>query len=425
LSEKPGLVEKYYVRSGKFWIDGMRLSDILAKHPTPCYIYSASVVRDKFARLTERLPGFEVFFSFKANPNLAIGKTALGLGANADVSSLGEIKAALKVGFKPENILFVGPAKTEEELRYAVANDIFAVVAESPYELALVDQIAGRLKRRARVMLRVNTLEKPTAPEIMVGGPSKFGMDEETVVDAVRGVALKHSEIVGIHVYSASQVLDPAFIADHITYVGDLAVRLAEAIGFELRCIDFGGGFGVPYKDGEGELDLDPIAAAAETARRKVLAAAPDCRLAFEVGRYLVAEAGIFVTRVARIKQSRGKVFVLTDAGMNHFSRPIFQRLNHPVRILNKIADKPAGIVNVGGPICTPLDVSGKEVALPAAEIGDVVGFFNAGAYGYTMSMVNFMSLGWPAEVMVDTGRAYVIRKARLAEEFFEDQPLK
>jgi diaminopimelate decarboxylase len=425
LTKKPGLIEKYYVRGGKFWIDGMHLADVLAKHPTPCYVYSASVIRDKFARLTAQFPGFEVFFSFKANPNLAIGKTALALGANADVSSLGELKAALKAGFKPENILFVGPAKTEEELRYAIANGIYAVVAESPYELELADRIAGRLKRRPNVMLRVNTLEKPTAAEIMVGGPSKFGMDEETIVDAVRGVALKHSQIIGTHVYSASQVLDSGFISNHITYVGDLSLRLSKALGFELKCIDFGGGFGVPYKDGEDELELGPIAAAAEATRRKVLAASPGCRLAFEVGRYLVAEAGVFLTRVARIKQSRGKVFVITDAGMNHFTRPIFQRLNHPVRILDKIAEEPVGVANIGGPICTPLDVSGKEVALPAPALGDVVGFFNAGAYGYTMSMVNFMSLGWPAEVMIDTGRSYVIRKARLAEDFFDDQPLK
>jgi diaminopimelate decarboxylase len=425
LSDEMDLIERYYIRSGQFWIDGLNLQELLAKCPTPCYAYSASVIRDKYARLTERFPGFEVFSSFKANPNLAICKTLLCLGANADVSSLGELKGAFKVGFKPENILFVGPAKTEEELRYAIANGIFAVIVESPYELALVDEIAGKLNKQASVMLRINTLEKPTAPEIMVGGPSKFGIDEELAIEAIRAVRLEHSTIVGIHVYSASQVLDPEFLARHITYVGDLALRLSREIGFELRCIDFGGGFGVPYKAEDAEPDLAPAAAAARAARDKVLAAFPDCRLAFEVGRYLVAEAAVFMTRVVRLKRSRGKQFVITDAGMNHFSRPIFQRLNHPTRILNKITEEPAGVYDVGGPICTPLDISGKEVRLPAPEIGDVVGFFNAGAYGYTMSMVNFMSLGWPAEVMVDDGRAYVIRKARAAEEFFEDQSLK
>jgi len=419
------LIEKYYVRGGEFWINGMRLPDILKICPTPCYVYSAGVIRDKHEKLRKHFPGFEILFSFKANPNLAICKTLLGLGAGADVSSLGELKGALKVGFKPENILLVGPAKTEEEIRYAIGGGVFAVVAESAYEMELIDRIAGRLKKHADVMVRINTLEKPTAPEIMVGGPSKFGIDEEVAADAIRGIRLEHSSIIGLQVYSASQVLDPAFISQHITYVADLALRLSKETGFALKCIDFGGGFGVPYRDGEPELDLGKIAGGAEAAREKILAVSPGCRLAFEVGRYIIAEAGVFLTKVARLKQSRGKQFIITDAGMNHFTRPIFQRLNHPVRIMNKIAIENAGVFNVGGPICTPLDVSAREVDLPVPEIGDVVGFFNAGASGYSMSMVNFMCLGWPAELMIDTGKAYIIRKARMAEEFFDDQPLK
>jgi len=425
LTERPGFIEEYYTRSGRFWVDGLGLDEILAKYPTPCYVYSASVIRDKFARLREHFPGFEIFSSFKANPNLAVCKTLLGLGANADVSSLGELKAAFRVGFKPENILFVGPAKTEEELRYAIANDIYAVIVESTHELEMVDQIAAKVNKQVDVMLRINTLETPTGAEIMVGGPSKFGIDEEVAVEAVRAVALERTRIVGIHVYSASGVMDPVFLARHITYVGDLALRLSREIGFEIKCIDFGGGFGVPYREDQGEVDLAPAAEAGRLAREKVLAGHPGCRLAFEVGRFLVAEAAVFLTRVLRLKASRGKHFVITDAGMNQFSRPVFQRVNHPTRLVNKLTNESDGVYNVAGPICTPLDVSAREVRLPRPEIGDVVGFFNAGAYGHTMSMVNFMSLGWPAEIMVDNGRAYVIRKARAPEEFFGDQPLK
>jgi diaminopimelate decarboxylase len=419
------LIEKYFVRDGEFLINGMRLADIVKMCPTPCYVYSAGVIRDKHETIRKHFPGYEVLFSFKANPSLAICKTLQGLGAGADVSSLGEIKAALKVGFKPENIVFVGPAKTEEEIRYALTNGLFAIVGESAYELEMIDRIAGRLRRHANVMVRINTLEKPTAPEIMVGGPSKFGIDEEAAVDALRGIRLKHSTLTGVHVYSASQVLDQAFISQHMTYVADLALRLSQAVGFELKCVDFGGGFGVPYIEGEPELDLALIAGAAGGAREKILAASPACRLVLEVGRYMVAEAGVFLTRVARVKESRGKQFILTNSGMNHFTRPIFQRINHPVRILNKITEASAGVYSIGGPICTPLDVAGRDVRLPAPEVGDIVGFFNAGAYGYSMSMVNFMSLGWPAELMIDTGKAYIIRKARAADEFFDDQPLK
>ena len=419
------MIEKYFVADGEFSIDGIRLPDLLAVDATPCYVYSARVIKDKYRTLREHLPGFEIFYSFKANPNLAISRTLLDLGANADVSSLGELKGAFKVGFRPENVLFVGPGKTEEELYYAIANGVFAVIVESAYELQLVDEIAGKLKKHANVMLRINTLEAPTAPEIMSGGPSKFGIDEETVVAEVRAIELRHSTLSGIHVYSASQVLDPAFISQHLTYVAELALRLSGEIGFELKCIDFGGGFGVPYAAGEAELDLAGISSAAKAAQQMVLAAFPNCRLALEVGRFLVAEAGIFLTKVTRIKPSRGKTFIITDAGMNHFTRPAFMHVNHSVKLLNKMADKDAGRFDICGPICTPLDVSGVDVALPSPQIGDIVGFFNAGAYGCTMSMVNFMSLGWPSEIMVDGGRAFVIRKARRADDLFENQNQK
>jgi diaminopimelate decarboxylase len=129
---------------------------------------------------------------------------------------VGELKAAYKVGYKHDSILLVGPAKTEEELRYAIGNGVAAVVAESPHELRLVDELAARLNKSARVMLRLNTLEQPTAPEIMVGGPSKFGIDEELAVEAVRGLDLKHSAIVGIHTYAASQVLDLTLLSPAI-----------------------------------------------------------------------------------------------------------------------------------------------------------------------------------------------------------------
>lgn len=419
------MIDQCFVKDGRFSIDGLDLPGLLATHPTPCYVYSASVIRGKYGILKQHFPAFDIFFSFKANPNLAISKMLLGLGAGADVSSLGELKGAFKVGFKPANTLFVGPAKTEEELRYAIANGIFAVVAETPYELRLIDEIAGKLKKHASVMLRINTLEKPTAPEIMVGGPSKFGIDEEVAVAETRTIKLKHSSIIGIHTYAASQVLDSQAIAKHITYVADLALRLSKEIGFELKCIDFGGGFGVPYTDSDRDLVFTQISHAGEAASEKVLQTHPQCRLAFEVGRFLIAEAGVFLTKVVRLKESRGESFIITDAGMNHFSRPVFQHLNHPMRILNKISAESAGIFNVCGPICTPLDTSGTAVPLPAPEIGDIIGFFNAGAYGYSMSMLNFMSLGWPPEIMVDGGKALVIRKARRADDLFDDQNLK
>jgi diaminopimelate decarboxylase len=259
---------------------------------------------------------------------------------------------------------------------------------------------------------------------MMVGGPGKFGLDEETVVEEVRGARLKKARVTGIHVYSASQVLDSGFLATHLEYVSELALRLADEIGFDLRCVDFGGGFGVPYREDETELDLEPIADAAGRVRCALERSRPGCRLIFEVGRFLVAEAGVFVTTALRVKHSRGKHFVITDGGMNHFTRPVLIRINHPVRLLNKITSRRDTECSVGGPICTPLDIIGRNVMLPSPERGDIVAVFCAGAYGYTMSMINFMSLGWPAELLADGGRVRVIRNPRPADVTFPDQPL-
>ncbi|MFH1311787.1 MAG: hypothetical protein ABIJ00_01035 [Candidatus Eisenbacteria bacterium] len=418
------MIEDCFVKNGAFEVDGVGLETILGEHPTPFYVYSASAIRDRYKKLSEYFPGFDIFYSFKANPNLSLCRDLLALGANADVSSMGELKAALKVGFTARNIAFVGPGKTEREIEYAVEEGIYAIAAESQYELSLIDTVAARLDKPVDVLLRINTLEEPIAPEMMVGGPGKFGFDEETVVDEVRCVKLKKARVTGVHVYSASQVLDSGFLRTHLEYVSGLALRMADEIGFELKCIDFGGGFGVPYQEDDAEIDLKPVSDAARRVRRTIERRSPGCRLIFEVGRFLVAEAGVFVTTAIRVKNSRGKHFLITDGGMNHFTRPVFIRINHPVRLLNKITSKRVTECNIGGPICTPLDIIGRNVMLPQPERGDIVGIFCAGAYGYTMSMINFMSLGWPAELLVDDGEVRVIRRARPADTIFPDQPL-
>jgi len=405
----------------KFAIDGIGISEIVRIHPTPFYLYSAQVIRANFERLRANFPGFDIFYSFKANPNLRICRILRELGSGADISSRGELAAALYVGFSPDDIAFVGPGKSRDEIEQAIASGIFAIVVESIDELELVDEIARQKGRSVRILLRINTLEEPISPEMMVGGPSKFGFDEEVVVDEVGSKKLTNARIEGIHVYSASQVLDTNFISKHIDYVADLALRLASEIGFDLRCVDFGGGFGVPYGD-ESPLNLDPIRVAAERASRVLLGKHEGCRLIFEIGRYVVAEAGVFVTRVLRVKRSRGKQFVITDAGMNHFTRPVLMRARHPIKILNKMSEPPRVTCDVVGPICTPVDASGRDVNLPEPEPGDLIGIFNAGAYGYSMSALNFMSLGFPAEIIVDQGRVEVIRKARSASDSFGDQ---
>lgn len=415
-------IDEMYLKDGAFRLGGAGLDDILASRPTPLYAYSGEAIAAAFGDVRRRFPGFDIIYSFKANPALAICAGLRSLGAGADVSSMGELLTALRAGYRPEDIFFVGPAKTEAELAFAVETGVYAIIVESLRELRLVDRMAFERGTRQRVLLRINTSEAPSSLEVMVGGPSKFGFDEEKVCEEVRALDVGSVEISGIQVYSASQVLDADFICRHMEHVLTLALHLSDEIGFPLSCIDFGGGFGVPYGEDEEYLDLERISQKARSLVEEHAGRLKGCRLVFELGRFLVARAGVFLTRVLDVKESRGKLFILTDGGMNTFSRPVFMGVKHPVRVVSRMGEAAEQEYNVCGPICTPIDCIGKEVMLPRVEAGDVIGFFNAGAYGYTMSLLNFMSLGWPAEVMVENGRVNIIRMARGAETLFDDQ---
>jgi len=393
-----------FTAHGEFAVDGVGLEGIVGRFGTPVYVYSAGTIRAQYRRLAGAFPGFTVCYSLKANPNPSVCRLLREEGAGAEVSSGAELATALGAGFNPGNVVFVGPAKTDAEIEAAVGAGIGAVVADCPEDLRRVDAAAVRLDRDASVLCRVNTREQPAARESMVGGPSKFGFDEETAAAAIRATPLRRARVRGIQVYSASQVLDGGFVVEHVRYVLDLSRRLSADAGLEVRMLDFGGGFGIPYGEHEPELDLDR--AATGVARLRAGADWPGgCRLLFESGRFLVGPAGVFLTRVERVKESRGRTFVITDGGMNAFSRPVVMGVAHRVRLLNKPGSAPTGRFDVCGPICTPIDVLGRDVALPTPEPGDIIGLLDAGAYGYSMSLLGFMSRVPPVEVLADEGR--------------------
>jgi len=401
-----------FVQGGRFEVEGLGLPDLLRLSKTPFYVYSGRVVRQNHRKLIQALPGFQIFFSLKANPLPAFSRLLCSLGAGAEVSSVGELRTALRAGFAQRSIIFVGPAKTRRDLSAALDAGIYAVVVESAAELAILEELAARRRVRPSVLLRVNTREQPVgAREVMVGGPSKFGLDEETLVSEVRGLKLKRVCLLGIQAYSASGVLDAGFIGRHLEYLVRLAGRVSRELGFPLRCIDFGGGFGIPYEAGQRELDLARVSRAAVRLRRDHARELRGCRLILEIGRYLTAESGVFVTRVVRVKQSRGRFFAICDGGMNHFARPVFMQVAQQARVLNRIAERPGQEYEIAGPLCTPIDLLATKCRLPNIEAGDVIGVFDAGAYGFSMSLLRFLSFGVPGEIFIDQGRSVFVRR--------------
>jgi len=419
-------VKYFNLKGEEFCIGTHGLSRLLKEFNTPFYVYDAGIIRKKFLETKKTFTGFDLFYSLKANPNLSICALFRSIGANAEVASMGELYFALKAGFKPQQILFVGPGKTDEELEYAINSNIYAIVIESSNELRRAEKLGRRLNKEINALIRINTHEraKSTVGETMAGGPSKLGTDQEKVIESFKEINLASVHIIGIHIYTASQVLNVESLREAAQRTLDLAVYCSENLGFPLKCIDFGGGFGVPYSEDERVLNVEYLAAKMRDMIKERSLNDRNIRFILELGRYLVAESGVYITRVIDIKESRGKKFLVSDGGINHQSRPALMNVEHPIWILNKLSQRKKERVEITGPLCTAQDVLARDVLVPEPEIGDIIGIFNSGAYGFSYGILNFLSHPWCPEVLIAGNRAFIIRKKKDVMELVEDQPL-
>ena len=356
----------------------------------------------------------------KANPSLAVVGLLMELGAGVELASGGELFVAREIGFDPLDIVFAGPGKTDRELEDAILARIFAINVESLRELERISHISGLLRVPARVALRINTsagLTKvgggSTGPlhEQMAGGPSKFGIDEEKLDDLPNHWDRKMIDIVGVHVYTASQILHADEVVANAERTVATARRVEDLIGGKLESIDFGGGLGVPHYEKEEQLDLPALGAEVENVFAPY-SQRDGFRLILELGRILVSECGVYLSRVLELKESRGERFVITDGGINQFVRPMLMKVHHEAAVVNKLEQPGTVSAKVTGPLCTPIDVTSQEIKTPdSIAIDDLIGIFNAGAYGYSMSPLRFLSHPTAAEVLVLNGKASIIRE--------------
>lgn len=418
--------------AGELAIGGVGVSEMAARFGTPLYVYSGDVILRQVRRLREAL-GAEtsLFYSLKANPSLGVCQLLAQQGLGAEVASIGELLLAQKAGFPADRTIFAGPGKTDEELALATRLGIRAVNVESEGELARLAHAAEAQGKAMGVGLRINPATQVKGAQMrMGGGAQQFGIDEEAL-EGVLARAAEHRglDILGPHVYTGTQMFDVDALAEHFHHVVDLALTIADRTGRPVRLIDFGGGFGVPYFDGMQEFDLDRFGM---LYRQVVARCRSDQRLAtaqlmVELGRYLVAEAGIYVARVVDVKESRGKRFVVADGGMNHHITAtgnfgqVFRKA-YPVALLNRLEAPTAGAVTIAGPCCTPLDIIAQNIQFPDARVGDLVGIFYSGAYGYSASSLAFLSHPTPAEVLVWQGRVYQLRAAGRPDDVLKGQ---
>jgi diaminopimelate decarboxylase len=374
---------------------------------TPFFAYDRALCTQRVRDLRAQLPqGVLLHYSIKANPMPALVQHMAGLVDGLDVASGGELKTALDAGMAPERISFAGPAKQEAELAQAVAAGV-CVNVESERELVALARIGDAFGIAPRIALRVNPdFELKSSGMKMGGGAKPFGIDAEDVPRLLRAAGTLNVDFQGFHIFAGSQSLRPDAIIDAQARSIELALRLADAAPVPVRQVNIGGGFGIPYFPGEERLDVAPIAARLVPELEKLTAALPQARLALELGRYLVGECGVYVTRVVDRKVSRGEVFLVTDGGMHHHlaaSGNLGQviRKNYPVAVGNRVTPVDSGPASVTGPLCTPLDILADRMELAHAQVGDLIVVFQSGAYGPTASPGAFLGHPAPLEVLV------------------------
>lgn len=409
------------VSNGELLAGGLSISKIAEDFGTPLFVYDAGLLDQQWRVLRETYPSeFAISYSVKANPNPVILKFFLARGSGLEIASAGEFHLARHAGCPAERILFAGPGKTVADLELVLGGGIGEIHVESTVELERISVICRKLAIHASVAVRVNPSEEAQGGAMRMGGkPLPFGVDEEILDGIIARIAADPClDLCGLHLFTGTQILDPAVLIRQYKKGIEIALRVARILNRPLRTLDFGGGLGVPYFSTEKPLDMQTLGSELEKLMIEVRSnpLLTGTRFMLEPGRFLVAGAGLYLARVTDVKLSRGKKFVIIDGGMNHHlaaSGNLGQviKRNFPIAVVNKMNDEPKEIVDVVGPLCTPLDVLAREVNLPQIEVGDLIGVQQSGAYARTASPQGFLSHLTPAEVLVEDGTARLIRR--------------
>lgn len=391
---------------GELLVAGQPLSRVVAAvGGTPCYLYDRARVTARVRGLRERLPsGVQLHYAMKANPMPALVCHVAGLVDGLDVASAGELRVALDSGMAPEHVSFAGPGKSDAELAQAVAAGILVNV-ESFREIGVLARAGERLGLKPRVAVRVNLpFELKASGMKMSGGARQFGVDAELVPELLREIAVAGLGFEGFHMFAGSQNLRHAAIVEAQRRCYEQALEWQDLLPAPVRSLNLGGGFGIPYTPGEAALDLGPVIDNLDGLAQRLPSDWPGAHIVIELGRYLVGEAGLYVSRVVDRKVSRGQVFLVVDGGMHHhlaatgnFGQVI--RRNYPVAI-NR-TDLGTETASVVGPLCTPMDLLADRMELHRAEAGDLVVVFQSGAYGRSASPRGFLSHPDVAEALV------------------------
>ncbi|MCQ8128985.1 pyridoxal-dependent decarboxylase, exosortase A system-associated [Methylomonas rivi] len=398
----------FAVADGQLVLGNMPLSRLAQRvGHTPFYAYDRQALTQRMQQLRQAMPAdLKIHYAMKANPMPAVVQHMATLVDGFDLASAEEMKVALDTPMPAEHISFAGPGKRPLELSQAIAASVTLNI-ESAHELETIVKQCECLGLNAKVAVRINPAFELKASGMKMGGGAKqFGIDEEQVPDILKRINVLGLDFQGFHIYSGSQNLKADSIMEAQQKSLQLAVQLAEYCPSPIRKLNIGGGFGIPYFPGDTPLAIEQVGEALASAMALTRQSLPEADVIIELGRYLVGEAGIYVTRIIDKKISRGQTFLIVDGGLHHhlaasgnFGQVI--RKNYPIAIGNKMHGEALETVNIVGPLCTPLDILADKMTLPKAEIGDLVAVYQSGAYGYTASPTKFLSQPDAREVLV------------------------
>jgi diaminopimelate decarboxylase len=386
-------------------IDLNRLA--LSVGQTPFYVYDRQKICDRVSELRQQMPAdLKIYYAMKANPMPAVVQLMAGLVDGFDAASSGEMKIALDTNMPRQQISMAGPGKRADELRRAIAAGI-VINIESARELETIERLSSDCGIKAQIAIRINPAFELKFSGLQMGGGSKqFGIDEEQLPGVLKRLKELDIDFVGFHIYSGSQNLDAGLIIEAQKNTIALALKYLDSCPNGIDKLNIGGSFGIPYFANEQPLAITEIGESLAIQMQQLKIAHPKIEVIIELGRYLVGEAGIYVTEIVDKKISRGKTFLIVNGGLHHHLRASgnFGQLNgpnYPVAIAGKMNAINTEIVTVAGCLCTPLDIVATDVALPIAEPGDLLVIFQSGAYGLTASPNGFLSQPVAEEILV------------------------
>jgi diaminopimelate decarboxylase len=403
----------FQYKGDELYAEEVAIKDIVAAVGSPVYIYSQATLERHFKAMDAAFAStpHTICYSVKANSNLAVLKTFINLGGGVDIVSGGELYRALQAGVDPKKVVYSGVGKRDDEIVYALESGILMFNVESEQELDRLDQVAGRIGKKAGIAIRVNPdVDPETHPYITTGlKKAKFGINIERALEQYsRAKAMANIEILGIDCHIGSQLTKVSPFVDAIKKLKRLLTGMQD-LGIQVKYLDLGGGLGIQYNDEAPPLPADYGSSILQETKDLGL------HLLFEPGRNLVGNAGILVGSCLYTKKGEEKNFVIVDAGMNDLARPALYGSFHGVAAVKKNQNGTV-VGDIVGPICESGDFLVKEREFPNFQQGDLIAFLSAGAYGFTMSS-NYNSRPRVAEVMVKGDKFEVVRARETVEE--------